>query len=462
MRVLGRSLIGIVIVAVLFVWAWIAVSAQGVGQTKLNCHDTPCDAVARGRAAFNDGTLVGLGGNGRACADCHMPSESFQLSPAVTRARFEALLARRAVNKNADDPLFRPIDADDFREHGDAANDYSNLVDNGLVRVTLPLPPNIRLIDPVTCGRPDPVACQPTDETFVDVWRAVMPVNNVAITGPDHVPPIWPPAPRVSIMGLDPNGPNRQGGYQHDARFGTLQEQARGALLAHAQATMEPPADLLDDLAAFQRTLFSSSAVEVLADAIESGATAFPDPDPELTELEQQGKVVFNRTCAQCHGGRLHPSDSTPDAGIPRPIRARYHNIQTACPRPSTDGFAPCPARLARNARIYRITLSDGTYQFVTTSDPGRLLLTGQPADLSAMDTTQLRGISRTAPYFHNNSAATLEEVLDHYEAFFHFVARTNPPPNLPAIVSSNGTVLDRGFIAPDERPALLAYLRKR
>jgi cytochrome c peroxidase len=105
--------------------------------------------------------------------------------------------------------------------------------------------------------------------------------------------------------------------------------------------------------------------------------------------------------------------------------------------------------------------VADGSFQFVMTADPGRLLLTGQPADLSAMDTTQLRGIGRTAPYFHNNSAATLEEVLDHYGAFFRFVVRTSAPPNLPAIVSSNGTVVDRGFIGPEERPALLAYLRK-
>jgi cytochrome c peroxidase len=461
MRVSVRCLAAVTVVGLLSLWAWAVASAQGIGETKLNCQQGPCDAVGRGRAVFNDRRLVGLGGNGRACADCHVPSEGFQLSPAIARARFEALLARRATNKNADDPLFRAIDADDFREHGDAANDYTNLVENGLVRVTLPLPPNVRLIDPATCPTADPAACQPTNETSVDVWRAVMPVSNVAITGPDNVAPIWPPAPRTAIMGIDPNGPNRQGGYQHDARFGTLQEQARGALLAHAEVTVEPPADMLDDLAAFQRTLFSSPAIEALAAAIESGATPFPDPDPELTDLEQRGKVVFNRSCAQCHGGTLHPSGSTPDAAIPRPIRARYHNIQSACPRPSTDGFAPCPTRLARNARIYRITLADGSFQFVTTSDPGRLLLTGQPADLSAMDTTQLRGISRTAPYFHNNSAATLEEVLDHYEAFFRFVVRISPPNNLPAIVSSNGTVPDRGSIAPDERVALLAYLRK-
>jgi cytochrome c peroxidase len=426
---------------------------EGNGEIKLNCDEGPCDSVARGRKVFNDRKLKDLGGNGRSCADCHMPSENFQLSPAAARTRFDELLAQREHNQNAEDPLFLPVDADDFRINGNNAIDFSNLIDNGLVRVTMPLPLNVKLIDPATG--------QPSDETAVDLWRAVMPVLNVAITGPDAVLPIWPPgAPRPPIMGQDPNGPNRQGGYQHDARFGTLQEQARGALFAHAQVSVEPPTQMLDDLATFQQTLFSSPSVGRLADAILSGSTPFPDPDPELTEVEQQGKVVFNRACAQCHGGSLHPSGSTPETAFLRPI-VRYHNISTACPRPAGDGFAPCPERLARNARTYRITLANGTFQFATTSDPGRLLLTGQPADLGVMDITQLRGISKTAPYFHNNSAATLEEVLDHYDAVFRRAARLNPPPNLPPILSSNGLVVDRGFVTADERASLLAYLRK-
>jgi hypothetical protein len=178
------------------------------------------------------------------------------------------------------------------------------------------------------------------------------------------------------------------------------------ALFAHAQVSVEPSARMLDDLAAFQQTLFSSPGVELLADASLSGSTEFPDPDPELNEVEQQGKVVFNRACAQCHGGTLHPTGSTPET-IVRP-RARYHNIQTACPRPATDGYLPCPERLARN-----------------------------------------------------NSAATLEEMLDHYDAFFARLARLNPPPNLPPFLSSNGLVVNRGFVTADERAALLAYLRK-
>jgi cytochrome c peroxidase len=226
--------------------------------------------------------------------------------------------------------------------------------------------------------------------------------------------------------------------------------------------SQEPLPALLDDLAAFQRTLFSSPGVEHLAAAMAAGSTTLPDPDPELNELELQGKAVFNRACAQCHGASLHPSGSTPDATLVRPI-VRYHNIQSACPRSpvATDGFLACPPRLARNARTYRITLVNGTTQTFTTSDPGRLLLTGQIGDLGVMDVTQLRGISKTAPYFHNNSAATLEQVLDHYDAFFRRAARLNPAPNLPPILSSNGTAIDRGFVLPEERAALLAYLKK-
>ena len=145
-----------------------------------------------------------------------MPTDSFQLSPASVEARFQFLQWRRRWNPDADDPLFRPIDADDFRTNGDNASDFSNLRQNGLVRITFPLPPNIRLIDPATN--------QPSSETEVDVWRAVPTVNDVALTGPDDGI-LWP------------RGPNERGGYQLDARFGTLQEQA----LARADQSRADP-----------------------------------------------------------------------------------------------------------------------------------------------------------------------------------------------------------------------------
>jgi cytochrome c peroxidase len=370
-----------------------------------------------------------------------MPQDgTFQLTPTAAQERFDRLIAKRRHHPEADDPLFRPIDADDFRAHGIAADDYSNLTQLGLIRITLPLPATVRLIDPETD--------QPSDETFADVWRAVPTLLNVRITGPDGALP------------FAPRGPNPSGGFQWDGRFGTLQEQALQAMIAHMQIDVQPEQKLLDQLSTFQETLFSSDAVRELADAIDSGTVPI-DPDPELTSLEQQGKAVFVRACAQCHGNDgSHPSQSTPIDQVlattnPTAI-LRYQTIRSWCPRPAGVGFAQCSAQMMKNVRTYEIT-SGATRTRITISDPGRGLLTGNPADFGFFDNPQLRGISRTAPYFHNNSAATLEDVLDHYDAFFRFVIANNPKT---PILTTDGIHIDRPPV-PAEREALLAYLRR-
>ena len=68
--------------------------------------------------------------------------------------------------------------------------------------------------------------------------------------------------------------------------------------------------------------------------------------------------------------------------------------------------------------------------------------------------------MSKTAPYFHNNSAATLEEVVDHYIEFFKRVQANVAPGVIPPIASTDGVHFDRRP-SLEERAALLAYLRK-
>ena len=104
--------------------------------------DDQAAAVGRGFKAFTDGRLDGLGANGRACSDCHTPTDHFQLSPDNVEQRYRILSLRRLGNPDADDPLFRPIDADDFRLNGDQAGDFTTLRRHALIRVTLPLPSN--------------------------------------------------------------------------------------------------------------------------------------------------------------------------------------------------------------------------------------------------------------------------------------------------------------------------------
>jgi hypothetical protein len=52
------------------------------------CGGENCAAVRRGLLAFVDRRLKGMGGNGRACVDCHLATDHFQLSPASAQARF--------------------------------------------------------------------------------------------------------------------------------------------------------------------------------------------------------------------------------------------------------------------------------------------------------------------------------------------------------------------------------------
>jgi cytochrome c peroxidase len=423
----------------------VATTAAAGSESRSNaCGGEACDAVIRGFFAFFDRKLPGLAANGRACADCHMVADHFQLSPASAEARFQLLQKRRKWNWKADDPLFRPIDADDFRVQGARAQDFSNLRQNGLIRIEFALPANMKLIDPATNA--------PSAQTAVDLWRMVPSVNDVKLTGPDG-------------LNLWPREPHRGGGYQLDGRVEDLQEQALGALLNHAQIQSLPPQRMLDDLAAFQRVLFTNERVRALSDAVSAGTMPLPDADPPLNALEQQGKAVFVRSCSHCRGG---PGQSTTQAPV-----VRYHDIATQCPRPvdtvspARFSFKPCPQRLARNARTYEITLMDGSKVRRTSSDPGRALLTGFVGgpppfdDWNKLDVPGLRGIRNTAPYFHNNSADTLEEMVDHYIEFFKRVralAVPGAPP--PPVASTDGVNFDRQP-QPEERAALLAYLRR-
>lgn len=75
----------------------------------------------------------------------------------------------------------------------------------------------------------------------------------------------------------------------------------------------------------------------------------------------------------------------------------------------------------------------DGNTTLVQSPDPGRALITGNASDpiqsVNAFKIPSLRGAARTAPYFHDNSARTLEDLMRHYTQFF-------------AIVSNNALVL--------------------
>ena len=80
-------------------------------------------------------------------------------------------------------------------------------------------------------------------------------------------------------------------------------------------------------------------------------------------------------------------------------------------------------------------------------TDEGRFAVSGNPRDRGAFKTPTLREIARTAPYMHDGSLATLDEVVD----FYSDGGRANP--------SLDAEIRPRHFTAEEKR-ALTAFLR--
>lgn len=98
--------------------------------------------------------------------------------------------------------------------------------------------------------------------------------------------------------------------------------------------------------------------------------------------------------------------------------------------------------------------LSDGDFHSTgvafrgdTLRDPGRFAVTGRAEDRGLFKTPSLRNVAVTAPYMHDGSVRTLEEVVEFYDAG----GRRNP--NLDPLVRPI-------HLAPDEKRALVEFLR--
>jgi cytochrome c peroxidase len=324
------------------------------------------------------------GGNGRSCATCHNPRDGFSLAPATVEARWRRLQNARRRNPDATDPLFRPIDADD----GD--NDFTLLRTRALVKVRVPLPSRVRLTNDISA-------------THVTLSRAVTPLNMLKHTAP----------------------------YQQDRSAATLEAQALGAVNQHMEPTVQPTKAFLESIAEFQRHIFSSPKVRRLSAAIDAGRR-LPDLDPPLTPFERVGKEKFDDFCRRCHGGpaqveNLENRVAPPFDGSTNPVSL---NVVASNPPPS--GFGPSVIHgpgFDLPTLLFTVDLPNGTNVVLESSDPGTVLTDARALEtvggnqvFNRFDIPQLRGINRTAPYFHDHRAKTLEDVVKHYQSFFLFL----------------------------------------
>jgi Di-haem cytochrome c peroxidase len=320
--------------------------------------------LIKGKRLFERETF---GGNGRTCLTCHS-RETGTVSPQDAQHRFM---------RNPADPLFLADGSDDGQGHGS-----TRMRQDATVLVRIALPENVSLAD-------DPAA------------RSVVLRRGVPST--------------LNTPALDPV-------LMSDGRQPDLRHQAHGAILDHAQATREPRAEELAQIAAFQQSpgFFSSGTMLRLA---YFGTT--PQLPAGRTAAEQRGRRFFvdappqgdfkTGLCAGCHSG---PMLNQTNEFIPAPPFRRGGRFQSVGVSEFNVAGNPVREFAFRNA--------DGSTTTVTSPDPGRALITGNAQDaesLNAFKIPPLWGVARTAPYFHDNSAKTLDDVARHYAMFFAAVS---------------------------------------
>jgi cytochrome c peroxidase len=418
-----------------------------LGARTVATEDTPRELQPFGNPAGNALTITtgnfdpdnaffqSLGTNGRSCATCHQASDGWTVTPAHLQQRFDA--------SDGFDPIFRLNDGANCSTADISTPDarrgaFSLLLSKGLIRVALPIPANAEFS---VVDMDDPYGCSTGAE--LSLYRRPLPATNLKF---------------LSAVMWD--GRETQAGMTMEANF---RQQAIDATLGHAQAFSQPSDEQLQQIIDFETHLFTAQITDNSAKRLDdAGAKGGPVPlsgqqfflgindpiglnptgaafDPRVFNIFDawqglqsgpadlravrrsiaRGQEIFNTrtinitgvrglndvlaqasisgTCTTCH--------DSPNAG--------NHSIAMALDIGMSD-----ESRRTPDLPLYTLRCN-ATGELIKTSDPGRAMISGKCADIGKMKGPVLRALASRAPYFHNGTAATLDEVVKFYDQRF-------------------------------------------
>jgi hypothetical protein len=363
---------------------------------------------------------VPQGSNGRSCATCHLVQAGWSIRPSDVELKFRAT--------QGTDPLFNLLDADsptaDVSTPDARFRAYSMLL-KGLFRRGGNVPAGaeyeiIAVDDPLGAGG---------SLTRFQAFRRPLATANFHI------------ARNVGWHDQDGNG-------SLDVHAG-LTSQANGNVTGAQQGTPATPATIEAIVQYEQGLRFAQRSVHGVGPLTACGATGGPEtlsnqvqvagrfnlydawiglkPGSCTTPAEDEkraqiarGQELFNgmnpngRSCGGCHTAQNNGSN----------VNGTLFDIGASRPEFRQPGM---PLYTVRN----KLTL-----EARQTTDPGRALRSGRWADMDRFKVPSLRGLSARAPYFHNGIAATLNDVVLHYQQALGFQ------------------------FTPEQRAALVAYLQ--
>jgi cytochrome c peroxidase len=189
-------------------------------------------------------------------------------------------------------------------------------------------------------------------------------------------------------MGLRGNGESAVSAISRDPNY---REQFAAAFPGEPVALSMD--HIIKAIAAFERTLISGRSA--------FDRYVFDDERAAIPESAKRGMSLFYSArvgCARCHSG----------FNFSGPLVYEGHEQVTA---------------LFANTGLYDVDTHGG----YPKTDRGLIEVTHRAADMGKFRVPTLRNVALTAPYMHDGSLASLEEVLDHYVQGGHRSARQDP-----------------------------------
>lgn len=352
------------------------------------------------------------GTNGRSCATCHTPQNAWSINPDTIQARFALT--------NGTDPIFNPLDANnpeaDLSTVEARRAAYSMMLTRGVFRRG-GAPRAVREWDVVAVDDPHGFA----NVSRIVQWRRPMPTINFHLG-----------SATVAWDGGNTIGTDQLAGLTNQA--------VRN--VTGAQEGQPAPAQVIADIVNFETTLSTAQAVSFAAGSLSAhrargGAEelsgmiraagrfdlfdAWMDsPVPSRAQIAR-GQELFNtpnaggRTCNACHNSKNNGTN----------VDNVLFDIRTA----SAEARTP-------DLPLYTI-VNRTTGEERQLTDTGRGNVTGLWSDLGRFKTPTLRALAARAPYFHNGIAATLEDVVRHYERRLGFVFTDQERADLVAFLEA-------------------------
>lgn len=424
------------------------------------------------------------GTNGRSCATCHVPEDNFTLSP----AHVEKLWA-----SNPKDPLFAAIDADD----PNAKKLAFEHLKKGLIRVWLTLPDNVDVVN--AAG----LVTTPRDRK-VFVWRSVPSIADAAMTAPYQLDG------RVRTLEEQAQAAitsHSEGGTVSNNELALIAEferslyssvHARNAAAEIASGVAPSKVRDVDEMldlspqeqrghevykkvcaschgGANKATIVDRTIHDMAFSALKADGTIqyeVPVTDPPTRVLAPQPDNEFINIGTAMEnfilqiGAPADHKDFTKELSFPS-YRLRFYKnasrkevVTTLPPGLRPGGLFSRQGLLSRKDRDGNPIQGPNFFLQLYSTDPGRALITGSPYDFEGFDIPTLRGISKTAPYFHNNISRTLEDVVELYSD--HLLSRF-PSLTLPGEkeVDADGDIGPPEAMTAEQKRDLVTFLKR-